>query len=347
MKLRLDKKDFHSFLRGLMVHYELFAPVQLGEGVSVYKKIGDPSEVALLPSNPQKPAKEVFFPQSETMFRYGKVGVQTEVTSTEKVERKRILLGPRPCDLKAVSLLDSVFAGKDYRDVYYVNKRNATTVIGMACDQPLSTCFCSSMDGGPFFREGSDLFLIDLGEAYLVEVLTEKGKAIETNEFLKEADTNDLELAREIEQKATKKAETSLSLEGIEGRLDRMVESPFWDQVGEKCIGCRICTYLCPTCHCFDIVDEDLNGKGERVRHWDSCLSSLYSQETSGHNPRPTNRERTRQRLMHKFNYFPKNVGRIACVGCGRCVLYCPADSDIRETIKEIQKFKCQSSNAK
>lgn len=337
MTLKLDKKDLRGFLQNLMVHYELFGPVQLGEGVSVYKKIDDPSEVTLLASNTQKPAKEVFFPQSETMFRYRKTGVQTEVTSTEEVERKRILLGARPCDLQAVSLLDGVFAGKDYHDTYYANKRKDTTVIGLACDQPLSTCFCSSMEGGPFFREGSDLFLINLGEAYLVEVLTEKGKALETNEFLREADTNDLELARKIEQRATKKAETSLSLEGIEGRLDRMVESPFWDRVGEKCIGCRVCTYLCPTCHCFDIVDEDLNGKGERVRHWDSCFSSLYSQETSGHNPRPTNRERMRQRLMHKFNYFPKNVGRILCVGCGRCVLYCPADSDIRETIKEIQ----------
>jgi len=336
MKLKLDKKDFKPFLQSLMDEYDLFAPVQLEEGVSVYKKIDRPDEVDLSASNPQKPAKEVFFPQSETMFRYQKAGKQHQVISTEEVERKRVILGARPCDIQAVLLIDQVFSGKEYTDVYYVNKRKATTIIGMGCDHPLSTCFCSSMKGGPFSREGSDLFLIDLGEAYLVELLTGKGTAFQNNKFLKEADTKEINLAKEIEEKASKKTDDSLSVVGIEKRLDQMVENPFWERVQEKCIGCRVCTYLCPTCHCFDIADEVLTNKGQRVRNWDSCLSSLYSQETSGHNPRPTNRERTRQRIMHKFNYFPKNFDRIACVGCGRCILYCPANFDIRQTIKEI-----------
>jgi len=336
MKLKLDKKDFKPFLQSLMDEYDLFAPVQLEEGVSVYKKIDRPDEVDLSASNPQKPAKEVFFPQSETMFRYEKAGKQHQVISTEEVERKRVILGARPCDIQAVLLIDQVFSGKEYTDVYYVNKRKATTIIGMGCDHPLSTCFCSSMKGGPFSREGSDLFLIDLGEAYLVELLTEKRTAFQNNKFLKEADTKEINLAKEIEEKASKKTDDSLSVVGIEKRLDQMVENPFWERVQEKCIGCRVCTYLCPTCHCFDIADEVLTNKGQRVRNWDSCLSSLYSQETSGHNPRPTNRERTRQRIMHKFNYFPKNFDRIACVGCGRCILYCPANFDIRQAIKEI-----------
>jgi NAD-dependent dihydropyrimidine dehydrogenase PreA subunit len=336
MKLKLDKKDFKLFLQSLMDEYDLFAPVQLEEGVSVYKKIDRPDEVDLSASNPQKPAKEVFFPQSETMFRYEKAGKQHQVTSTEEVERKRVILGARPCDIQAVLLIDQVFSGKEYTDVYYVNKRKATTIIGMACDHPLSTCFCSSMKGGPFSREGSDLFLIDLGEAYLVELLTEKGTAFQNNKFLKEANTKEINSAKEIEEKASKKTDDSLSVVGIEKRLDQMVENPFWERVQEKCIGCRVCTYLCPTCHCFDIADEVLTNKGQRVRNWDSCLSSLYSQETSGHNPRPTNRERTQQRIMHKFNYFPKNFDRIACVGCGRCILYCPANFDIRQAIKEI-----------
>jgi NAD-dependent dihydropyrimidine dehydrogenase PreA subunit len=336
MKLKLNKKDFKPFLQSLMDEYDLFAPVQLEKGVSVYKKIDRPDEVDLSASNPQKPAKEVFFPQSETMFRYEKAGKQHQVTSTEEVERKRVILGARPCDIQAVLLIDQVFSGKEYTDVYYVNKRKATTIIGMGCDHPLSTCFCSSMKGGPFSREGSDLFLIDLGEAYLVELLTEKGTAFQNNKFLKEANTKEINSAKEIEEKASKKTDDSLSVVGIEKRLDQMLENPFWERVQEKCIGCRVCTYLCPTCHCFDIADEVLTNKGQRVRNWDSCLSSLYSQETSGHNPRPTNRERTQQRIMHKFNYFPKNFDRIACVGCGRCILYCPANFDIRQAIKEI-----------
>lgn len=344
MKWKLDKKDFKPFLQSLMVEYDLFAPVQLAEGVAVFKKIDRPDEVDFSSSNTQKPAKEVFFPQSETMFRYEKTGKQHQVTSTEEVERKRVILGARPCDIQAVSLIDQVFSGKEYTDVYYVNKRKATTIIGMACDHPLSTCFCSSMKGGPFHREGSDLFLIDLGEAYLVELLTEKGKTFQKNKFLKEALAKDINSAKEVEEKATPKTDGSLPVAGIEKRLDQILESPFWERVQEKCIGCRICTYLCPTCHCFDIVDEALTNKGQRVRNWDSCLSSLYSQETSGHNPRPTNRERTRQRIMHKFNYFPKNFDQIACVGCGRCIIYCPVNFDIRQTIKEIQNSPLQNA---
>jgi sulfhydrogenase subunit beta (sulfur reductase) len=210
--------------------------------------------------------------------------------------------------------------------------------MGMACNHPLSTCFCSSTGGGPFAREGSDLFSIDLGEAYLVELLTEKGMAFGKNKFFKKANKKDLTLAKEIEGKASKKANSSVPVDGIEKKLDGMMENPLWDRIHEKCIGCRVCTYLCPTCHCFDIMDETLNNRGQRVRNWDSCLSSLYSQETSGHNPRPTGLERTRQRLMHKFNYFPKNFKKIACVGCGRCILYCPTHFDIRQAIKEIQK---------
>ena len=337
MKLRLDKKDFGSFLKDLMDHYDLYAPVQLAEGVSIYKKIDQSEEVNLNFHNPQKPVKEVFFPQSEAMLRYERVGKQNQITSTEKVKRERLILGARPCDIQAISLLDEVFLGKEYTDVYFLQKREKTTIMGLACNHPLSTCFCSSTGGGPFVREGSDLFFIDLGEAYLVELLTQKGMAFDKNKFLKKANKKDLTLAKEIEEKASKKITSSIPIDGIEKKLDGMVENPVWDRIQEKCIGCRVCTYLCPTCHCFDIMDEALMDKGQRVRNWDSCLSSLYSLETSGHNPRPTGRERVRQRIMHKFNYFPKNFKKIACVGCGRCILYCPAQFDIRQAIKEIQ----------
>jgi ferredoxin len=310
----------------------------LAEGVSVFKKI-DPSEkVELTHPNPQKSMKEAFFPQSEVMFRFERIEKQDQIVSTEKVKRERIILGARPCDIEAISILDNVFLAKDYTDVYFLQKRKMTTIIGLGCDHPLSTCFCSSTGGGPFVRKGSDLFLIDLGDAYLVELFTEKGMAFQKNKFFKEAQTKDISLAQEIEEKASEKINSSIPIDGIEERLDLMVENPFWDRIHEKCIGCGVCTYLCPTCHCFDIVDEALNQRGKRVRNWDSCLFPLYTQETSGHNPRPSGRERTRQRLMHKFNYFPKNFNRVACVGCGRCILYCPVNFDIRQAIEEIQK---------
>jgi ferredoxin len=333
MKLKLDKKDFKPFLQSLMEEYDLFAPVQLVEGVSVFKKIDHPDEVDLSTPNPQKPAKELFFPQSETMFHYEKVGEKNQITSMEEVKRERILFGARPCDIEAISIIEKVFGGEEYTDVYFLEKRKKTTIIGLGCNHPLSTCFCSSAGGDPFLRAGSDLFFIDLGEAYFVELLTEKGMAFHKNKFFKEVDPKDLTLVKELEEKAFEKVGYAIPVDGIEKRLDLMGESLFWDRVHEICIGCRICTYLCPTCHCFDIVDEEEHQRGQRVRNWDSCLSPLYSSETSGHNPRPTTRERTRQRLMHKFNYYPKHFGQVACVGCGRCILYCPVHFDIRKAI--------------
>jgi formate hydrogenlyase subunit 6/NADH:ubiquinone oxidoreductase subunit I len=333
MKFRLDKKDFRSFLQGLIETVELFAPVRLAEGVSVYRKIDHPEEVDLTHPNPQKPAKDLFFPQSEVMFRYEKTGKQASVIPADEVKEERVLLGARPCDVEAISIIEKVFAAKEYTDVYFLEKRKKTTIIGLGCSDPLSTCFCSSAGGDPFLRAGSDIFFIDLGEAYFVELLTEKGRVFQDNPFLKETDPKDLILVKALEEKAFDKVGFSIPIDGIEKRLDLMTESAFWDRVHEPCVGCRICTYLCPTCHCFDIVDEGNSQKGQRVRNWDSCLSPLYSLETSGHNPRPTGRERTRQRLMHKFNYYPKTFGQVACVGCGRCILYCPVHFDIRKAI--------------
>ncbi len=333
-----------------MEDYDLFAPVKLTEGVSEFKKINQPEEVYLNQLFTQKPAKEVFFPQSEVMFHYEKRGGQTQTISLEEIERERILLGAKPCEIKAISIIEKVFMSGESIDVYFLEKRRKTIIMGLACNHPLSTCFCTSTGGSPFLREGSDLFLIDLGESFLMEGITGKGLSFQENKFLKEPSEEDLNTAQLIESKAFQKVDSSVPVEGIEKRLDLMMESTFWNRVHEKCVGCRICTYLCPTCHCFDMVDEGGPQRGQRVRNWDSCLSPLYSLETSGHNPRPTGRERTRQRIMHKFNYYPKIYGQVACVGCGRCILYCPVHFDIRKAIlwtspKRPKKYEERSSS--
>lgn len=336
----LQKKDLPAFLQDLIEHFDLFAPLRLTEGVSVYQRVTDhPEEIDLSLPNLRKPLKEVFLPQSEVMFHYGRRGGRTEVSISEESGRERVAFGARPCEIQAILLLDLVFAAKDPPDVYYLEKRNRTTIVGLGCHAPLTTCFCNVVGGGPFRREGADLFMIDLGETYLVEFLTPKGESFSENPFLKEATHEEVDRAKEVEGKAIHKASSNrFPVEGIDRKLDEMLDSPFWDRVHETCLGCRVCTYLCPTCHCFDIRDEGDESGGRRVRNWDSCLSALYSLETSGHNPRPTNRERTRQRLMHKFNYIPKNFGRLGCVGCGRCIRYCPSQFDIRQTLRQIME---------
>jgi ferredoxin len=265
------------------------------------------------------------------MFKY-KNG---RAESTEKVTQKRVLLGVRPCDARANLLLDNVFAAEDYEDVYYTNKRENTVIIGLGCRQPLSTCFCTSFGGGPFSKEGLDILLVDIGDKYLVDIVTDKGRRILTDEF-KEATEQEIKLAGKIKSRAEKRIKSPIKIEGVKEKLDSMFEDSFWERLSEKCIGCGVCSYLCPTCHCFDITDEAKNSRGRRVRNWDSCMFPLFTLQASGHNPRPTGKERMRQRIMHKFNYFMENYEQPACVGCGRCIRDCLVNMDIRKVLKEI-----------
>ncbi len=340
LRRALEKKDLAAFLQDLREHFDLFAPLRLEEGISVYEKVCHaPEAVDLSTANVRKPLKEVFFPQSEVMFHYGRRGKRTEVFLPEAPQRERLCLGARPCDIQAVSMLDLIFAAEKPPDVYYLQRRNSTTIVGLGCQTPLTTCFCHAVGGGPFSREGSDAFMIDLGETYLVEILTSRGEALVRAPFLKEASPSLEREAQEVETKALQRLSSPpLALDGIDQKLEGMSESPLWERVEEKCVGCRVCTYLCPTCHCFDIRDEGGQSGGRRVRSWDSCLSALYTLETSGHNPRPTIRERVRQRLMHKFSFMTKSFGRIGCVGCGRCIQYCPTHFDIRQVLAEISQ---------
>jgi ferredoxin len=152
-----------------------------------------------------------------------------------------------------------------------------------------------------------------------------------------DAQEKDRERLAKVKKQAEEKIKSKVVIEGLEEKLDKIFDSPFWDRVHQRCLGCAICTYLCSTCHCFALLDERVNSREQRVRSWDSCMFPDFTLEASGHNPRISNRERMRQRVMHKFNYFVKNFGETACVGCGRCIQNCPVNIDIREIIEEIE----------
>jgi ferredoxin len=285
----------------------------------------------------REPPKDVFFPQSEVLFSYEKTEDGLELRSTEAVERERVVWGIRPCDARALLVQDAVFDTPDARDVYFVNKRQKTTLVGIGCREPLSTCFCTAVGGGPFDKEGLDLFLTDIGEAYLAEALTEKGERLLKGSEFRKATEAQLKAAEQAEQAARERLPAAVDMQTIRQHLDTMVNHPFWDEVQATCLGCGVCTFLCPVCHCFDIVDEGTAACGQRVRNWDTCQYCIYSLEASGHNPRPSGRERVRQRLMHKFDYYLVNQGVIGCVGCGRCVQLCPVNLDIRRTLVELE----------
>ena len=335
----LKKDQLEGFLEGLLKDNIVFGPTRKGD-LLLFDRVESANDISLGRGNTMNSAKDVLFPQTERLFayRHGEAGV--EIDGPSAVEKGFILFGVRPCDARGLVLLDKVFGGP-LQDPYYTEKRARTVIISMACETPDTKCFCLAIGGGPCSTEGSDLLLLDLGDQYLVKAGSPKGMDLLKNTVFKKANKEVLARVDVVE----KEAEESMNQAGmgrvgfgetIEKRLETLFNDPIWDDITESCLGCGICTYLCPTCHCFDILDEAGQSAGERIRIWDSCQFPLFTHQASGVNPRPSVKERFRQRIMHKLCYLPQNGNLPGCVGCGRCVTECPVNLDIREVIQKI-----------
>ncbi|SMB91295.1 4Fe-4S dicluster domain-containing protein [Desulfonispora thiosulfatigenes DSM 11270] len=321
----IDKANLISWLKNL--DQQVLAPVKEKNGYAFNVWDGEsiPSEEY---KNTLKTPKDLFFPQHETLLRYQKVkGERPRIEAPELANEERIIFGMRPCDAKSLYLIDKVFIGKDYVDPYYQARRANTLMVTLVCEKPSRACFCDDL----LAKAGSDIQLVQLNDdQYLVEAITDKGKAVFQLSTYLDADEESLAKLKEIEAFKQEAAST-----GVAQKLENMFAHTIWSDIEEKCLNCGVCSFLCPTCHCFDITD-DL--KGEKVRTWDTCMFASFTKHGSGHNPRPTGKERMRQRIMHKFSYFPENNGEAACVGCGRCVENCPVNLDIREVLKAIKE---------
>lgn len=337
----ISKSALPGLLDKLIGECEVYAPVKEGT-YSLFKKLSSGSEAYFGFVNSKITPKGILFPQSERLFCYSTAGGETKLEEHKDSARK-IIFGIRPCDARALMMLDKVFKNEKYEDPYYRERRANTLLVGMACNDPADTCFCTSMGGGPFTREGLDVMLTDIGDEYVVEAITEKGREFVAGLGLTEASGSQ----RAATAKAEKEAEVTcrVNTDGLKARLDNNFYEPIWDKFHERCLGCGACTYSCPTCHCFDIVDDAVDCNGCRVRNWDSCMFPLFTQQGSGYNPRPSGKERMRQRIMHKFKYFVDNFNAMACVGCGRCIINCPINQDIRDVLKDILETEERDGN--
>jgi len=329
----ISKKDLPGFLDKLISEYQVFAPVQEGS-LTFFKPISSGTDADLTAANTKLPAKEIFFPQSEKLFSYNVTEEGAKVEETLD-EQKKVIFGVRPCDARSLVLLDNVFDNDKFQDPYYLTKRANTIMVGIGCNKPASTCFCTSVNGSPFATKGLDLLLVDTGDTYVVEAVSDKGRALAEQTSLTAAEEADLAAAAKVKEAAV--VTCQVNTEGLKDKLDVNFNWPIWDRIHEKCLGCGACTYLCPTCHCFDIVDDAVDCNGCRLRNWDSCAFPIFTLHGSGHNPRTSNKERYRQRIMHKFKYFVDNFSEIGCVGCGRCINNCPVNLDIRVVLEDVR----------
>lgn len=339
MEKILDKKRLNDWAAAL-TDWDVLAPA-LEDGVWAYRPVS--GAVRLDHTNTTQPPKGLAFPQREVFFSFNQIkGEIPRLTQTLPEPQRRVAFGVRPCDGRAVPRMDKVFTDH-VEDPYYWARRKNVAYVGLACNQPPSSnCFCLSVGGSPVSTDGLDVQMTDLGDRYFVTAVTEAGKALMTaadSLFTDPADADRQQLKDAHAEAIAQPQRAVLDVEAAPAKLKVSFDSPLWEELARACIGCGICTFLCPTCHCFDINDEVTGSaplKGNRVRTWDNCQFPDFTMHTSGHNPRENSGARLRQRVCHKFQYFPENFGMPQCTGCGRCITECPVGIDIVSVVNKV-----------
>jgi ferredoxin len=328
----LRKEHFGKFVAAVSKGRKFFGPLECSDGVQLAEL--SPQDVpAFEYGNFTLPPKRFFLPRSEVIAVHGPGGMAATPPSQERV----VLFGVRPCDAMSLTYMDKVFIDETYVDPYYRSRRENTLIITLACRQPAVTCFCASVKGCPAGTAGADIAASDLGDALLLESITDAGHAFlaEHAGLMGKPSTAQLK-ARDSQHADAGKKMSPVDVEKLPARLQAAFESKTWDDISQRCLGCGVCTFLCPTCHCFGLHDEQVGPVQRRVRAQDACAFPTFTLEASGHNPRTRQGARMRQRVMHKFCYAAENFGELFCVGCGRCIRSCPANLDIRQTLAEV-----------
>jgi sulfhydrogenase subunit beta (sulfur reductase) len=333
LKLPKDKLDF--FASVLQQFGEVHAPVGKG-GRFVFGKLNRWSEACLDYDRTILPPKKYFLPPREVLLRYRQGAGYTP--ATEELDRRIVLFGVHSCDIHALNILDEVFAGT-YPDPYYRARRRNIAIIGIDCT-PDEHCFCRSMRAD-FVDSGFDLFLHDIGNHYLTFVSTARGDdmVLATGPLFEPVGPADIaEYKRRSEEKRTQ-YQIDVEIRDLPEIFEMEYQAAIWDELGDRCLSCGSCSMVCPTCYCYDVVDEtELGSKnGDRVRFWDSCLFKNHAAVAGGENFRGSRASRIKFRFYHKQRGFVAEYGRPSCVGCGRCIEVCPVGIDIIEVINRLR----------
>ncbi len=282
--------------------------------------------------------KRFLFPPRSTLFRLMRENGRWREAAVEAETPRYALIGVRPCELAAIQVQDRVFLREDFSDPIYQTRRRNLFLLVVNCLNPGGTCFCVSMGTGPQAQEGFDLALTELDDVFLLEVGSEAGRMALDGLPWEPATAFWLQTAREGLAAARERMGRRLdNVDAIPARLQSNLEHPRWDDVARRCLSCGNCTQVCPTCFCWNVEDITNLSRTEtrRERVWDSCFNPDYAYQAGG-NARPAVRSRYRQWLIHKFSTWKDQFGTLGCVGCGRCITWCPVGIDVTEEVQAI-----------
>ncbi|MDO9348238.1 MAG: 4Fe-4S dicluster domain-containing protein, partial [Anaerolineales bacterium] len=275
--------------------------------------------------------KQFLFPPRQTLFTARKDG-RWRITPDGEPAPRYALIGVRACELAAIEIQDRAFMREDYADPIYRARRRNLFIVAVNCLRPAGTCFCVSLGNGPRAERGYDLCLTELDDVFLVEIGSELGRSLMTDLACEPASAYLQNAANQGLEQAAKQMGRRLDTSDLPQLLTGNLDAERWEQVGKRCLSCANCTLVCPTCFCWDATDHtDLLGNvTRRERVWDSCFNPSFSYFAGG-NTRPAIRSRYRQWLTHKLGAWKEQYGTLGCVGCGRCITWCPAGIDLTE----------------
>lgn len=327
----IAKDKIPDFLSDLMSKYSVVAPVPRPDGPAEFKELQPGDQPMIDGSGLMMPPKDYFLPRYEVLVKIdtGKDGVKVESPIPEV--KPRVLIGAWLPDLKGIQVLDRVFLDKKFTDPYYAARRENTILVAAMPAKMRWSWFCSATDDVETWKQSVDAIMYDLGDKFYIEATSDKGKAILEGSTV--TDASDADTAAMNTLWETFKTATALPIGDAKLYENLAWENPIWGEISDKCIACGMCSYMCPSCSCFDIQDESCGTCVERYRCRDTCQFEEFTLMGHGHNPRDNQLPRSRQRLLHKFKYQGEQFGVVGCTGCGRCVELCPVNVDIRDIL--------------
>jgi sulfhydrogenase subunit beta (sulfur reductase) len=298
---------------------------------------GVPGEIFGVVNGPGS-LKPSFFAPEEPLLQVHKQHGRLVVSEVLPAPAPLAFIGVRACDLAALAVQDRIFLHDHVRDTHYAARRENVLLIAVNCTRAAATCFCSSMGTGPEATRGHDLALTELEDAFLIESASPAGDAVLAALAPEASDPAEVAEARAGIARCAASMQRRLDTSDLPGLLYEEADSPRWDDVAQRCLSCTNCTMVCPTCFCHTVVDQtELDGNmSQRVRQWDSCFSLQHAQ-IHGKNFRPRIHDRYRQWLTHKLASWIDQFGTSGCVGCGRCITWCPVGIDLTEEVAGIR----------